>query len=414
MINRRTFLFTTGAAIASHAVRPAFGQTADKVLVPHSSWDCGMKDGIPNPESGALIFEIKTKLDRVARIGKTPFGNRRIAVGLEGTISGAKLTGTLMTGALDYELTLSNGVVEVEQLFVFKTGRTGKYVYSRCAGVGADGKDIRIAMDFEAPTGSGSEWLNTGRYVARRILNEGEKTLTVRVYDVSSAAIPTGAGSVVRISKPSDAPPQPWNNRPRGAGEKQGKELIVEAVGLSPSQRVGPSKRGTRNIIPITGGDLSGRITGKVLSGGADYQNLSAPPAIDARYLLAGVGWRDHYCPKYDRARGGSPGFRSSKLGWMGRMRTSTRDCSSARTRGSQMAASRSRCTTARIKRKEKYATRAFVQVGPRCGAGALRGGRGVCDQHCGRRNGNGENPYGELHAEGQSADGAQSGGDRT
>ena len=48
---------------------------------------------------------------------------------------------------------------------------------------------------------------------------------------------------------------------------------------------MGASKRGNRNIIPITGGDLSGRITGKVLSGGADYQNLSGPPAIDARYL---------------------------------------------------------------------------------------------------------------------------------
>ncbi len=243
-----------------------------------------MKDGIPNPEMGVLIFEIKTKLDRVARIGKTPFGSRRVAVGLEGTFAGAKISGTLMSGALDYELTLSNGVVEVEQLFVFKT-EDGKYIYSRSAGAGADARDIRIAMDFEAPTGSSSEWLNTGKYVARRILDENAKTLTVRVYDVSSVAIPTDAARLIRIQKPSDALPQPWNNRARGAGEKQGKELIVEAVGLSPSQRVGPSKRGTRNIIPITGGDLTGRITGKVLSGGADYQNLSAPPAIDARYL---------------------------------------------------------------------------------------------------------------------------------
>jgi hypothetical protein len=97
--------------------------------------------------------------------------------------------------------------------------------------------------------------------------------------------MPTAGVNFVRIAKPADAPSQPWNNRARGAGEKQGEELIIESVGLSPSQRVGPSKRGTRNIIPITGGDLSGRITGKVLSGGADYQNLSAPPAIDARNL---------------------------------------------------------------------------------------------------------------------------------
>ncbi len=285
MTSRRTFLLTSSAAIvAGPAADSAYGQTAAKVLIPHASWDCSMKDGIPNPESGILIFEMQIKLDRLARIGKTPFGNRRVAVGLETPISGPKFKGTLMTGALDYELTLANGVVEMEQIFVFKT-EDGKYIYSRNAGIGADAKDIRMAMDFEAPTGSSAEWMNTGKYVARRILDESAKTLTVRVYDVSSVAIPTAATSQIQIAKPSDAPPQPWNNRARGADEKNGKELIVESVGLSPSQRVGPSKRGTRNIIPITGGDLSGRITGKVLPGGADYQNLSGPPAIDARYL---------------------------------------------------------------------------------------------------------------------------------
>ncbi len=283
--NRRTFLLLAGAsALTGPAVHLAKGQGAAKVLIPHASWDCGMKDGIPNPESGTLIFETQLKLDRVARIGKTQFGNRRVAVALEGAVSGPKLTGTVMTGALDFELTLSNGTVEVEQIFVFKTG-DGKYIYSRSAGVGADSKDVRIAMDFEAPNGSSAEWLNSGKYVARRILDETAKTLTVRVYDIAAVAIPAEAANLVRIAKPSDAPPQPWNNRMKDAAEKPGEELIVESVGLSPSQRVGPSKRGNRNIIPITGGDLSGRISGKVLPGGADYQNLSGPPAIDARYL---------------------------------------------------------------------------------------------------------------------------------
>lgn len=271
----------TGAAALAGSAK---AQGAAKVLIPHASWDCGMKNGIPNPESGTLLFEMQLKLDRVAKVGKTQYGNRRAAVALEGAITGPKFTGTVMTGALDFELTLSNGAVEVEQIFVFKTG-DGKYIYSRSAGVGADAKDVRIAMDFEAPNGSSSEWLNSGKYVARRILDEAGKTLTVRVYDVAAVTIPTDPADVARIVKPTDAPPQPWDNRPRGANEKPGKELIVESVGLSPSQRVGLSKRGNRNIIPITGGDLSGRITGKVLAGGADYQNLSGPPAIDARYL---------------------------------------------------------------------------------------------------------------------------------
>jgi hypothetical protein len=283
--DRRAFLAMAGAAmVTGPTVQLAKAQSGANVLVPHASWDCGMKDGIPTPETGGLIFEAQMKLDRVAAIGKTPYGKRRVAVGLEGSLSGAKLTGTVMSGALDLELTLSNGTVEVEQIFVFKTG-DGKYIYSRSAGVGPDANDIRIAMDFEAPNGSSAEWLNSGKYVARRILDETAKTLTVRVYDVSTVAIPTGAANVIRIVKPMDARPQPWDNRMKGATEKQGQELIVEAVGLSPSQRVGASKRGVRNIIPITGGDLSGRITGKVLSGGADYQNLSGPPAIDARYL---------------------------------------------------------------------------------------------------------------------------------
>src|SRR6185437_7423622 len=102
----------------------------------------------------------------------------------------------------------------------------GKYIYSRNAGVGADAKDVRIAMDFEAPTGSSAEWMNSGKYVAQRILDENAKTLTVRVYDVSSVTIPTGTANVTRIVKPADARPQPWNNRVKGADEKQGRELI--------------------------------------------------------------------------------------------------------------------------------------------------------------------------------------------
>src|SRR5580704_979163 len=112
--DRRTFLRMAGAAALAGPVLPlARGQGAARVFVPHASWDCGMKDGIPNPESGVLIFEAQMKLDRLARIGKTPFGDRRVAVGLEGSISGPKLTGKVMTGALDYELTLSNGAIEV-------------------------------------------------------------------------------------------------------------------------------------------------------------------------------------------------------------------------------------------------------------------------------------------------------------
>jgi hypothetical protein len=189
-----------------------------------------------------------------------------------------------MTGALDYQLVLANGVIEIEQIFVFRTS-DGRYIYARGAGTGPDAKDVRIVMDFEAPNDSAVAWLNTGTYVARRVVDAGAKAMTVRVYDVSKAVPVAAAARVVRITKPAGVPPQPWEYRQAAAGEKRGAELITETVTLAPSQSVGASKRGGRNIIPITGGELKGRLTGKVVPGGADYQNLSKPATIDARYL---------------------------------------------------------------------------------------------------------------------------------
>jgi hypothetical protein len=263
---------------------PALRAQSAKVLVPHSSWDCGMPGGIPSPESGVLIFEAEMKLDRVANIGKTPYGDRQAAVVQDGALSGMKVSGSVMPGALDLELKLSNGAIEIEQFFVLKTS-DDKYAYVHAAGTGPDANDVRVVMDFEAPNAGTFVWLNSGKYVARRVLNAAAKTMMMRVYDVSGVPIATDSANMIRISKPAGVPNQPWNYRKADPGEKQGDVLLTETVTLSPSQSVGPSKRGNRNIIPITGGELNGRIPGKVLFGGADYQSLSGPPAIDAHYL---------------------------------------------------------------------------------------------------------------------------------
>jgi hypothetical protein len=263
---------------------PALPAQNENVLVPRSSWDCGMPGGIPSPESGVLIFEAETKLERIANIGKTPYGDRQIAVVQDGGLSGTKVSGSVMPGALDLELTLSNGTIEIEQFFVLKTS-DGKYVYVHAVGTGPDANDVRIVMDFEAPNAGTFTWLNSGKYVGRRVLNATAKTMTMRVYDVSGVTIAADSANSVRIRKAAGIPNQPRDYRKAEPGEKQGDVLITETVTLSPSQSVGPSKRGNRNIIPITGGELTGRIPGKVLFGGADYQNLSGPPAIDAHYL---------------------------------------------------------------------------------------------------------------------------------
>ncbi|HEY8521552.1 MAG TPA: DUF3237 family protein [Gammaproteobacteria bacterium] len=267
-----------GLALAAQA---ACAQTGSAALIPHPSWDCSMPEGIPAPEAGSLVFEIDIPLERAAAIGRTPYGQRSVAIGLEGSVEGQRLTGTVAPGALDFELVLANGVIEIEQALVLQAS-DGSYIYARNAGTGPGAHDVRVVMDFEAPNESVHAWLNAGKFVARRTLRAAEKSLHLAVYDVSSVA----AGAGIPIAKPADAPAQPWGYRAKREGEQQGDVLITENVTLAPSQRVGMSKRGERNIIPITGGTVRGRVNGKVLMGGADYQLLAPPPAtIDAHYL---------------------------------------------------------------------------------------------------------------------------------
>ena len=111
------------------------------------------------------------------------------------------------------------------------------------------------------------------------------KTMKISVYEVSEVAAAPDAANPVRVTKPSDVQNQPWDYRKASAAEKRGDQMITENVTLGAGEMVGATKRGNRNIIPITGGTLSGEITGRVLAGGADYQNLANPMTIDARYL---------------------------------------------------------------------------------------------------------------------------------
>ncbi len=223
-------------------------------------------------------------LERTVDIGQTPYGRRRVAIGLEGSIAGPRLSGTVSVGGLDFELTLVNGTIEIEQALVLRAS-DGSYLYARNAGTGADGADVRIVVDLEAPNDSPHAWLNSRKLVARRELDAAANTLRLEIYDVSSVVVGPASASSVRIAKPAGVAPQPWGYRRKNPNEQPGEVLITENVTLAPSQTVGESKRGNRNIIPITGGTLRGRITGDILLGGADYQLLTPPATIDAHYL---------------------------------------------------------------------------------------------------------------------------------
>ena len=262
----------------------ARAQAPQRALIPHATWDCGMPQGIPRPEAGRLVFEVDVPLERAIEVGQTQYGMRRVAVGLDGAVMGSKFSGAVAPGALDFELTLANGTIEIEQTLVLRA-TDGSYVYARNAGTGPSTEDVRIVMDFEAPNAGEHAWLNSGKFVARRELNAAAKTMRLRVYDVANVSVGSGNDGALSIAKSTTVPAQPWSYRMKESSEQQGEILITENVTLAASQRVGASKRGDRNIIPITGGTVQGRISGKVLMGGADYQILTPPATIDAHYL---------------------------------------------------------------------------------------------------------------------------------
>ena len=280
---RTTGLMVLVAGFLAACANMAANTSKAKTLVPSPSWDCGMADGIPTPENGILVLEAEIQLDAVYEVGRTPYGLRQATVTQAGTMKGPKIQAAVLPGGLDFQLTLPNGVVEVEQILVLRTSDE-RHVIMRNAGTGPSGADLRVVYDFEAPAGGDFAWLNTGKYVGRRVIDAAAKTMRLSIYDVS--AIAPGAAGVVRINKPAGVPPQPWEYRRADPGEQRGEMILTEAVALGRSQAVPGGKRGNRNVIPITGGTVTGPVSGKVLFGGADYQSLGGGgPAIDARYL---------------------------------------------------------------------------------------------------------------------------------
>lgn len=66
------------------------------------------------------------------------------------------------------------------------------------------------------------------------------------------------------------------------------KPLFDISATLAAPVSLGPAPTGERRMIAITGGRVSGRLTGEILGGGADWQVLRPDGLadIDARYLL--------------------------------------------------------------------------------------------------------------------------------
>lgn len=263
------------------------GSGDEATIVPDPSWTCGMPDGIPVPTLGELVFRATLELGQTHDVGTTQFGRRRLLDVKGGTLKGDKIEATFLTGGMDLELTLSNGSVELEQINILRAS-DGTLIYLRTCGVAPAGDAVvRIVPDFEVANSSSLAWLNTGKFAGTRVVDAEAGTIQLDVYDISKVAV---GEPKIQLKDPEGVPNQSWEcSTATGA---RGSTVFTESVSLGSSLSVGASKRGTRNIIPITGGTVTGGtllsgLSGSVLPGGADYQLLGASTTLDARYALS-------------------------------------------------------------------------------------------------------------------------------
>ena len=252
-------------------------------IVPDPSWTCSLPDGIPPPTAGTLAFSVALTVSATHDVGNTQFGHRRQLDVSGGTITGDKLKGTVLTGGLDYELTLSNGAMELEEVLIWKTSDNVS-IFTRICGVAAAGDSVvRIVPDIEAPTSGSYAWLNTTKLVGTRMVDAAGSKITLDVYDVSKVTV---GDPKVQLKDPTGVPNVSWNCVT--ASGSNGATVFTENVTLGSSFSISNAKRGSRNVIPITGGTTTGKVAGKILNGGADYQLAgSSGTTLDARYTLA-------------------------------------------------------------------------------------------------------------------------------
>jgi hypothetical protein len=255
--------------------------TSGATIVPDPSWACGLPGGIVAPERGELVFTISIELGETHGVGATQYGERRLHDMKSGMLKGEDIQATLLAGGLDLELTLSNGSVELEQLVMLRAS-DNSLIFLRTCGVAPAGDSVvRIVPDFEVSNSSALAWLSTGKFVGTRTI-AGSK-LELAVYDVANVVV---ADPRVQLEDPASVPDQPWECS-KAVGSR-GTTVFTETVGIGSSLSVGASKRGTRNVIPITGGTTSGKVAGSVLPGGADFQLIGGGSTVlDARYTVA-------------------------------------------------------------------------------------------------------------------------------
>lgn len=144
------FLFLTMSAFAQEEVQPK----------------------MPAPQL-EFVMQLNVSIDGAYAVGDIPQGHRQIIPITGGTFRGPNISGTILAGGADYQLSAPGGErTQLEAIYSIRTD-DGVNIHVRNCGIIYSGKDaqgdqsfyFRAAPKFEAPLDSKYAWLNNAIYV---------------------------------------------------------------------------------------------------------------------------------------------------------------------------------------------------------------------------------------------------------
>lgn len=144
---------------------------------------------LPEPDLEFAFEEIVT-LGPGIHVGQTPRGQRHIIPITGGTFKGPAISGTILPGGWDWQLSRADGCTDVEADYMLRTDdgavinivNTG----SLCPpGPGRPSAPARTQPRFEAPLGK-YDWLNTSAFVGTlEVMESGSvPAVKIRIYRV--------------------------------------------------------------------------------------------------------------------------------------------------------------------------------------------------------------------------------------
>jgi hypothetical protein len=128
-----------------------------------------------------FVFEARIAVDKPIVVGDGPHGLRRVVPIAGGTVTGPKLTGTVVPGGADWQFVRPDGTLQIEAKYTLKAD-DGSLIMITNRGVRRGPKEVierlakgeqvdpalyyfRTSAEFEAPVGSKYAWLNNSVFV---------------------------------------------------------------------------------------------------------------------------------------------------------------------------------------------------------------------------------------------------------